>query len=188
MTLFEIFKLFINVNLKDYPNLNVNFEINKFLVAVFFGVIAAIIISNIIRSTHILTVNKLLRHDCIGEDNAKTLGELGINRFRVRYVLSTGSKLKTIIGRSGEKKLSYEEYVSLMKQKKSPEEKINFEEAKFYIKKDKVADATGIGVKSGSIIINTILFCVLAFILLVCLIILMPAILKIINGWLAPKA
>ena len=187
MTTIELIKLFFSVNLKDYENLKLDFEINKFILVAFIGVLIAIIISSIYRSSVYLLTSRLLRKEALGEDNAMTLSELGINLFRIRYVLSGNSRLKDIINRVGELKPTYEEYVAQMKAKKKTPDKIDFEEAKFYISLENTDKAKEIVLKSNTSVLNIILFCVLLFILTVALIILMPEILGWLNGILAKK-
>ena len=185
MDLQEFYKNYICLNLNQYEGINVNFEINKFLIIALVGVIAAIIVLNIKRSAVYLTVNKLLRHEAIGKENAKSLIEMGIDIFKVRSCLSEGSQIKVYVSRVGEEKLSYEEYIERMKNKTLPSDKIDFAEEKFYIKSENVAKAREVALKSNSLLLNTILFCVLTFIVFTMLILLMPEILNVVNGMLA---
>ena len=185
MSFKEFYDSFICLNLNQYKNLGVDFEINKFLIVALIGIIAAIIIINYIRSSMYLTVNKLIRHEAIGEENAKTVGELGINLGRVKRCLTSGSQLRTIVSRVGEVKLTYEEYIKSCKSKDKSKTKIDFESAKFYINADKADEARELGLKSKSLILNTILFCVLSFVAVVCLIFLMPEILSLLNNFFA---
>jgi len=184
----ELVELFLSINLKDYENLKLDFKINIFLIALFIGALIAIIISSIYRSTVYLTANRLLRKEAVGEESAMTLSELGINLWRVRYVLSGNSRLRDIISIKGELKPTYEEYIEQMKAKKTDSDKPNFDEAKFYIQPDKVDKAKEILLKSNTSTLNIVLSCVLLFIVTVTLIILMPEILSWLNGVLAPKA
>ena len=185
MSFKEFYDSFICLNLKQYKNLDVDFEINKFLIIALIGIIAAIIIINYIRSSMYLTVNKLIRHEAFGEQNAKTITELGINLKRVKRCLTSGSQLKTIISRVGEKKLTYEEYIESCKSKAKLKNVIDFESAKFYINQDKSDEARDLGLKSKSLVLNTVLFCALSVVAVVCLIFLMPEILSFLNNFLA---
>lgn len=182
MSFKEFYDSYLCLNLNEYKNLGVDFEINKFLIICLVGVVAAIIIINYVRSAMYLTVNKLIRHEAIGEENAKTVSELGLNIGRVRRCLSTSSQLKTIVSRVGEKKLSYDEYIALVKSKKQSALKIDFDSAKFYINPEKKDDAREMGFKSRSVIINTVLFSILTLVIVVCLIFLMPEILSLFDN------
>lgn len=182
MSFKEFYDSFICLNLNQYKNLKVDFEINKFLIIALVGLVAAIIIINYVRSSMYLTVNKLIRHEAIGEENAKTVGELGLNLRRVKRCLASSSQLKTIISRVGEEKLSYEEYIAKCKSKDKTLDKIDFEIAKFYVIKEKTDEARELGLKSKSLVLNTVLFCVLSVVAVVCLIFLMPEILTLVNN------
>lgn len=182
MTLIEFYEDFICLNLNQFENLKLNFEINKFLLVAMVGVICALIAVNYVRSSLYLTVNKLIRHDAIGEENAKTLTELGINIPRVKRLLSGGAQTKALIRRVGEVQLSYEEYVDKMKKKERPSETIDFADARFYIDREAAPKAREISLKSNSLVLNTVLFCVLTVALFACLVLLMPTILGFINN------
>lgn len=187
MTTLELIKFFFSVNLKDYENLKLDFEINKFILVAFVGVLFAIIISSIYRSSVYLLTNRLLRKEVWSEDNAMTLSELGIDFFRIRYVISGNSRLRDIVKMVGEVKPTYEEYVAEMKTKKKDSDKIDFKEARFYISPENWDKAKEIVLKSNTSVLNIVLFCILLFILTVTLVILMPEILGWLNGILAKK-
>jgi DNA-directed RNA polymerase subunit N (RpoN/RPB10) len=142
------------------------------------------------RSSVYLTVNKLLRHEAISEESAKTLDELGINVAKVKRCLMSGSQLKSIVAQVGETKMSYEEYREKVREnkrlkKKEPVlEKIDFQTAKFYIRRDQINSARELSFKSRSVVLNTVLFCALTTTIMVCLVFLMPEILNLINGFL----
>lgn len=191
MSLREFYTNYICLNLNDFPNLKLDFEINKFLSLTLIGVIAAIIMINYTRSAVYLTASKLIRHEAIGEENSKTLSELGINFGRIKRALRSGSQLKAVVGRVGEEVLTYEEYTERVNENKKSKnkspifEKIDFETARFYIKKESVNVARDLSFKSRSILLNTVLFCVLSVIVVVCLIFVMPEILGWLNSLLA---
>ena len=46
MSFSEFYKNYICLNLKDYPNLKLDLEINKYLIATLLGLIIAIILIN----------------------------------------------------------------------------------------------------------------------------------------------
>lgn len=190
MSFSEFYKNYICLNLKDYPNLKLDLEINKYLIATLLGLIIAIILINYMRSTVYLTVNKLLRHEAISEDSAKTLDELGINLGKVKRCLMSASQLKSIVAQVGETRLSYEEYREKVRENKKLKnkepifEKIDFENARFYIRKDQLNVARELSFKSRSIVLNTVLFCALTVVIMICLVFLMPEILNFINGFM----
>ena len=70
--------------------------------------------------------------------------------------------------------------------KASPVAPIDFDVARFYVKKENVPKATDLTSKSSSLILNTVLYCVLTVAVFVCLVFLMPEILNLINGFFAP--
>lgn len=191
MSFSEFYNNYICLNLNKYPNLEIDFEINKFLAVTLFGIIAAIIMINYLRSSVYLTASKLIRHEAIGEENAMTLSQLGLDLGRVKRCLQSNSQLRSIVARVGEEKLTYEEYKRRVAEHKKAKkrgsvfEKIDFSSARFYIKRDALNVARDLSFKNRSVILNTVLFCALSTIVVVCLIFLMPELLSWLNSLLA---
>lgn len=184
MTLLEFYQEYFLINLKDYPNIGLDIEINKLLLCFLIGLIVATVVVNYRNSGNILLIKRLIRFESISEDSAKTLDELKINSFIVRHTLSSNGRLKKIVKRVGEKDLTYEEYSAMIKQKGYKEEKIDFENAKFFIREESLNEATRLSETTTTSPLNTVLFCVLLVAIYVFVMFLMPSILNLINSFL----
>ena len=184
MTLYEFYQKYFLVNLNDYSNIGVDLEISKVLFYFLIGIIVATAIINYRRSAMITMIKKLLRHEIYSEDDAKTLTELNINNFGTRLALNGKGRLSGIVKRAGEKEYTYEEYSALIKSKNFKEEKINFEEAKFYLNKEKEEDAQRVLNVPAPTVINTLLFCILLIAVYICIIMIIPDILTLINNFI----
>lgn len=177
---------FFFINLKDYPNIGIDFEINVFLLVLTVALAVCFFVANHYRSTMQLITKQLERHGAKDEESAKTLAELGLERSAwLKWALSHSGQLTRIVGRVGEKIYTYEEYVALSKQKGGiKDEKIDFAEARFYIRESANERAKHIIENYGTSTFRAILYCVLFLALYVCIALSMPEILSIINGWL----
>ena len=173
------------MNLSDYKNINFDLEINKLLLIFLVGLIVATVIVNVKRGVLINTVKKLLRYEATDEESAKTLDEIKYQTLLVRNELKNETRLRRLISIVGEKKLTYEEYIALTKDKKYKEEKTDFSSARLYISAEKIKEAKIIEASNSVTPFNTVLLCILYFIIFTCLIILMPDILNLINNILA---
>ena len=182
MTLYEFYNKYLSINLNDYSNIGIDLEISKILFCFLVGLIIATVIINYRRACMILIIKKLLRHEIVSEENAKTLSELDINSFGARLSLSSDKRLMSMVKRAGEKQYTYEEYSELIKSKNFKEEKIDFDEAKFYLNEDALDDAKKIVDVPAPSIINTILFYVLLVAIYICIILLIPEVLNLINN------
>lgn len=177
---------FFFLNLKDYPNIGIDFEINVFLLVLTLALCVSFFFVNHHRSMMQTIVKQLTRHEATDEDSAKTLTELGLGRaFVLKWALSRPGLLTRIIGRVGEKSYTYEEYVALSKKKGGlKEEKIDFNEARFYIRESGAERAKLILENYGTSLPRAILYCVLFLVLYVCIALSMPEILSLIDSWL----
>lgn len=173
------------INLKNYPNINIDFEINVFLLIFTVALSVSIFVVNIYRGTMQNIVLQLTRHEAIGSGAAKTLKSLGLdNGFFLRHILSGEGELAKVVGRVGEITYTYEEYVELSKKGKLEKEKIDFDTAEFYIRNGEGAlDRANFIINNyGTSLFRSILYCVLFFALYVCIALAMPEILSIIDG------
>ncbi len=177
---------FFFINLKDYPNIGIDFEINVFLLVLTVALSVCFFVANHHRSMMQTVLKQLTRHGAKDEGSAKTLRELGLDRsFSLKWALSHTGQLTRIVGRVGEKVYTYEEYVALSKQKGGiKDEKIDFAEAKFYIRESAGERAKHIVENYGTSTGRAVLYCVLFLALYVCIALSMPEILSIIDGWL----
>ncbi len=116
----KIYNKYICLNLKDYSNIGFDLEINKLLFFITLGLIAACIIINYSESNVALMLKKLLRTESIGESNAKTLSDLGLERnYAVKFALSrSGGIINKIVRIFGKKTPTYEEYLEAERAKR----------------------------------------------------------------------
>ncbi len=181
----NLLKKYLSINLIDYENIAIDLEINKVLLFVLIGLLFATVISNIKRGMLIFTVKKLLRYEAISEESAKTLKDMRIDSFFVKRELSGETRLKKLVSYAGEEKLTYDEYIKQLKDKKYKEKKPDYSTLKLYISKENLDKAKHIESYNSVTVVNTILICLLYFIIFTCLIIIMPEILTLINNILA---
>ena len=108
-----------------------------------------------------------------------------IDGWRTRLLLSSSDRLKKLVGRVGEREYTYEEFVRLNKEKKYKEEKIDFATARFYLREEGIGRSRHIVEVGHTSMLNTVLFSILIFAIYVCILLLMPEILTVINNMLA---
>ena len=180
-----ILKKYFSINLKDYQNIGIDLEINKLLLVFTVGVIIAALAINFNQTGINLVVKKLLRRNALSIDSAITVGEMCIDGWRTRFLLSTSGRLKKLVGRVGEREYTYEEFVRLNKEKKYKEEKIDFATARFYLREEGIGRSRHIVEVGHTSMLNTILFSILIFAIYVCVSLIMPEILTVVNNMLA---
>ena len=180
----SFFAKFFLINLKDYPNIKIDFPINAFLFFLAVAICVASIVITLYRAGLQKLLKQLTRLHAQDENNARTLAELGLEKsFIVRLALSREGRLTRLVGRVGETVLTYEEALALSKEKKkSRPERINFATARFYIRPGKVDESKNIIENYGTSMVRTALYCVLVFAVYVCVALLMPEILAAVNA------
>ncbi len=185
----EFFKKIFSVNLKDYSNIAVDFPINIFLgiIAVSIAILGFVIGAK--NSATALSVKQLLRHGAFGEENAKSLKELGLHNSRgARRALSGEGRLRRTVKRAGEKALTFEEYSALSrKERKAALKGISLEESKFYIEEERRADAEHIFKTLDTSPIKSLLGALLIISISFVLMIFMSDILTLLNEVMAKK-
>ncbi len=184
MDIYTFYLRYIDLNLKSFDKIGIDFEINKFLLIFMLVIIASSIAISYNRWIIITTVKRLVRHEATSDSSAKTLGELGISSRGIKRALRSSGRLTRIVGRAGECSMSYEEYTKLIKSKKYTEEKIDFDKTRIYIREESIEEAKAISIKSDITVLSTLLLCVLIFAIFMCLFFLMPEILTLVNNLL----
>lgn len=175
----ELFTLNVNDYITDGPDM----KINLFMLAITLGICLGTVIMGIYKHYTVLILKQLIRHEAKDDDGAKTLAELRLSDKRIlKYFLSHKGQLTDMVGRVGEKVYTYEELTALQKQKGYKEEKIDFSEARFFIRPDKSDRASHVYESDNTSFLRIVLFCVLFIAVYVCLALLMPSILKLINS------
>ena len=181
MDVYTFYLRYIDLNLKSYGNIGIDFEINRFLLIFMFIIIGASIAINYNRWVIITTIKRLVRHEAYDESSAKTLKELHLTSVSVKAALKNNGQLTRTVRRVGELATSYEEYVKLINTKGYREDKIDSETTLFHIREQSINDAKLISLKSNVTALGTLLLCVLIFAIFMCLFFLMPEILSFIN-------
>lgn len=178
-------KEYLSINLKDYDNIGIDLEINKFLVILCAALCVSFFIINYKRAIISETVKQLLRHGAVEESAAKTLKELGLDsNGAVRRALSSDTQLRRMVAFVGEVKLSYEEYVAMQKARKKPDAP-NLDEARLYVADGSLERAKHVYNSYNVSLLRTALLCVFCISVTVCLVLLSPELLTFIDSALA---
>ena len=179
----EFYNEIFNINLNDYENLGINFPINKVLFAITVTICAACIFIELERKSTKDLIKGLTRHKAFSEESAKTLEELGLSGFFVKMILkSDTSFLKKLVKRVGAPEYTYEEYLALQKGKKLPKDNIDFTTARFYLDSAQENRRNHIMDNYNPSILHTVLLCVLMLVIYICVALLVPEILSLLNN------
>ena len=155
----------ILLNLKDFPNIGIDFYFNIFVFALAVCLCVIAFVFELNRGAMSLMIKQLFRHEATSADSGKTLGELGLaGKSIIKYSLCHKSPLSKIVQRVGAPTFSYEEYVKLPPAKRRELEKFDIETARFYITEESNERAKKIYSSYGFSVPRIILFCL--FILL----------------------
>jgi len=199
----KIYDNYISVKLSDYAAFDSDLQINKLLFFVFLGLIAACMIITYYNSTATLILKKLTRIGAFGEENSKTLADIGLDSSRAVKTLLRGKSgaFKTLILTKGAENLTYEEYTELEASKKklrglSKEEKkkklseideklsptLNFDEAEFYIPTDMKDAAERFISDKSTTFTKGLIYCGIILLCYVAIALFMPTFLSWISG------
>ena len=186
------FEDYLSVNLADYENIGVDFEISKFLLIILAALCISFFVIDWHRGYMLLAVKKLFRHGATSEEGAKTLKELGLDRSKsVKWALLTDTRLSKIMSWVGKPQYTYEEYVALRKEKRESgerfvDERPDLNTARFYISERYMGEAKNIAENYSSSFIKTVFFSLMFVIIFVCLTLIMPELLSFINATIEP--
>ena len=184
MSFLEFYNKYFEINLNDYPEIGIDLEISRVLLAFLIAIIVATVIINVNRAATITFIKKLVRLEALSEENAKSIKELKLNNVFASIAIKSNGKVKNIIQRVGEKKYTYEEYTEMIKKKEYKEEKIDLSTARFYINPDSSQEAQALAESTSPTVLNTVLFCILSVAVFFCIILILPEILTFINNLL----
>ena len=178
-------KEYLSVNLNEYENIGINFEINKFLLLCAAALCVAAFYVSYKHSIIVNTIKQLIRHNATDEESAKTLSELGLaDSGGIRKAIFSSTRLRKMITVIGEVRPTYEEYVAAQKEKK----KIATADplaVRIYIPAEAMDRAKHVYNTYNTSLVRTLLACVMFIAFAVCLIFIMPELLVFINGALA---
>ena len=185
----EYIEKFVLLNLNEYPNININFPIGIFLIAMSLAICIACFILNYDKMYSVIILKQLIRREATSEESAKTIKELNIdNSFFIKFLLKKESgRLASIVKKQGEVKMTYEEYMSKVKEKGYKKEKLDFSTAKFYIPAEQMDTAKMIVATDTSSHIKPILLTIMIIALMICIAVLFPSLLDYVNRILADK-
>lgn len=198
---------YIMLNTSEYESFeNFNFYINVFLILLTVGLCIGVFVLNFRKNAMIRIVKQLYRHGATSEESAKTLGELRLQKSFInkRLLADDSHLLRYALCRVGAVRLTYEEYVEAMKNKKrakkeqkkkrladrvEEEEKngdsVDFETARFYIPSEKDLEAKRIISKNPTSLWQNVLISVFLFSITACLVLVMPELLMLVSSLLA---
>ena len=98
----EMFKKYLMLNTKDYPNLGLDFLFNVFLLSLFVILALAIVFLHLQRAQIHALLTRLSRKEAKDEASAKTLDGLNLrSNPLLRYMLHSDNRLKRLVGRVG---------------------------------------------------------------------------------------
>lgn len=197
-------KKFLLLNPKDY-GFALDVYLNIVIILVFAALCIACFVINKNQSSIALILRKLLRAEAYGEENAKTLSELGLSSCEgvKKLLFKTSGYMKGIVTYIGAKNLSYDDFLALTRTKKkkqyskrseNKEENkdenavllaLEFSSAKFYIPEDKKDLAERAFAKNNGSLTKTVLSCAALIGFMLILIFTMPAILKLLASLLS---
>ena len=197
---------YIDIKLSDYKGFDSDLAINKLLFFVFLGLALASLFITYYNATATLLLRKLTRIGAHGEEQGKTLSDIGLgDSWAVKSLLRAKSgALKSMISRCGEVELTFEEFTALTKERKhlrglSKEEKrkklseidgrlspkINFKDAKFYIPEDKKDKAETFIADKSTTFVKGLVSCIILLAAYVVIALVMPSILSWVSGFIA---
>ena len=181
------YKKYFELNLKNYFE-NIDFEINKLVILITLALVAACIVISIRKNREAVILRKLLRSESIGEENAKTVTELGLSsdKAAIRLLSAEGGYLKSFVHEAGEHRMSYDEYIAherelklLSRKEKREEKKVErmIDQARFYLPKEMEEKAKRVYFKNTTSALKTALLCIITLSIGAAVFFLMPEIL-----------
>ena len=189
---------YLNLDLADYfPELSL--RINLFLLVITAGLCVGCLLANLYNGALSSLLRKLLRVGAIGPEQGRTLAELKENRLLSRRLLAAGrGRIGCYIGRVGEARQTYEDYLAQKeaakqarrrpKNEETPaprdpdrSEAIDFASARFYLREESREEAVRFYEKDNSSLLRAILACVLLVAAWIALSLFMPSLLALIR-------
>ncbi len=184
----DYIKEFLNLNLKDYPNIQIDLPIGFIVCFLLIGLAVSAVFINIYKVTNTKIIRRLLRRGAVSENGALTLSSLNINTFFVRRALSaSGGKLTSIVKEAGKSVPTYEEVAQKGKKIKASDisGKIDFSSARFYIDENSYEAAKEESDKGSYSYLPSIIISLIYALLLVLSVFLLKDLISLINGFLA---
>ena len=197
----DFFNKFILLNTKDY-GFEVSFYLNLVIILAFLALSVSCFIINKNQSSIALVLRKLIRAEAFGEENAKTLKELGLlgSEDVKKLLFRTSGYMKGIVTYVGAKSLTYDDFLAYERSKKKKKyakrsdentdakktSKIDFSSefssARFFIPSDKKEFAERAFAKNNGTLTKTVLSCVALIGFMLILVLLMPSVMKLLAS------
>ena len=179
----KIIKEFFFLNFSQYENIGLYFPVGVFLIALCAVMCISVFFITYYKKYTQALYKQLIRHNATDESSAKTLSQLRLSGCRgIRFSLSrSNGQLGYIVKRVGDVKPTYEEYVEKTKKRGYKPEKINFDEALFYIAPDKKDVAKKLIESSEPAWWKAILISTVLIGILILLVFTLPDLLSLIN-------
>ena len=175
-------KDFFFLNLENYENIAFPFPIGIFLTVFTLALCIMSFVVNYYKRHTTYMLKQLLRHKAFDASVAKTLSELNLkDSFPVKLALSGSGQLTYLVKRAGFVRPTYEEYVENSKIKGFKDEKINFQEAKFYLDIEKIDRAKRTVERARTDWYRPVIISVVLIAILVALVFLLPMLLDFLN-------
>ena len=184
----DYIKEFLNLNLKNYPNIQIDLPIGLIVCFLLIGLAVSAVFINIYKVTNTKIIRRLLRRGAVSENGALTLSSLNINTFFVRRALSaSGGKLTSIVKEAGKSVPTYEEVAQKGKKIKASDisGRIDFSSARFYIDENSYEAAKEESDKGSYSYLPSIIISLIYALLLVLSVFLLKDLISLINGFLA---
>lgn len=183
----NIFLQLVFSNFSDYKNLNFNFPIGLIIIFLAIGFPIMVFIINHRKNTVAICIKQLLRHDAIGEDNAKSLSALRLSGMKtLKKMLLAGGQLSAMVKIANYQKPSYDDYIKARKEKKKIE-KPDLDSAKIYLTEEGKERADDIAAAGVSSIWKPIIISLVGIIILAVLFVFTPDLLTLLNSSLDKK-
>ncbi len=177
-----VFLRYVFLNFNDYKNLNFNFPIGIILLLSAIALPFAIFFANHRRSVITTCAKQLIRHDALGEENAKSLKALRLSKIKsLKKMLLSGGKLSSMVKIAGYQKPSYEEYIKEIKKKNKTKNSIT-EDTRIYLSEEMIKEAEEIASAGESPIWKPLLISIVSVAIIAILFIFMPEILELTNS------
>ena len=178
---------FISVDLSDYKNIGIKLDIGILILFLFAAFVVVTAFMSYRRYQLINVLTKLIRHDAIGEENAKNLTSFGVKAQTVVAVMKSGGQYTRIFGVKGKKAYTYEEYSALIRQKGFKEEKTDYKTAEIYIKPESMPLVKRLQNSPPPTLVSTVIYCVIIVAVYLVLAYFLPDIVSYINDTLKPE-
>lgn len=127
-------KDFFLLDLSQFENFGIYLPVGAIVSAMAIAMCAAVFIINYHKRYTTQLLMQLMRHKATDESCAKTLKSIRLDKMiGLKSALSRSGQLTHMVRRVGETRQTYDEYIAESKKRGHKDEKIDFDNAQFYI-------------------------------------------------------